>query len=144
MFPGERKKYTQIDSPLRYAETIGVSQPMWTTQRFNRGVDGRRLAFFGAALRHFSAQCKPGVTDALLSAIYHRGVWKGTNASQPKIRFFFAWEIRCVAWEHVRTCKSVCHTAKPWELAALVQLSSVDNNYASLNICHILRCSDWL
>ena len=35
------------------------------------------------------ARCKPGVTDALLSAIYHRGVWKGTNASRTKIRFFF-------------------------------------------------------
>ena len=39
--------------------------------------------------RRFSARCKPGVTDALLSAIYRRGVWKRTNASRTKIRFFF-------------------------------------------------------
>ena len=32
-----------------------------------------------------------------------------------------AWEIGCVAWVRVKTCKSVCHTAKPWELEAIVR-----------------------
>ena len=36
----------------------------------------------------------------------------------PKSDFFLAWEIGCVAWERVKTCKSMCHTAKPWELDA--------------------------
>ena len=40
----------------------------------------------------------------------------------PKSDFFLAREIGCVAWERVKTCKSVCHTAKPWELAALLIL----------------------
>ena len=119
MFPGaiSSRQAQKIDStPKPSVQPLarrGASQPMWTTQRFNRGVDGRRLAFLGAA-RRFSARCKPGVTDALLSAIYRRGVWKGTNASRTKILFFLPWEIGCV-----KTCKSVCHTAKPWELAAL-------------------------
>ena len=82
-------------------------------------VDGRRLAFLGAA---------PGV-NPLLSAIYRRGVWKGTNASRPKIRFFLAWEIGCVVWERVKTCKSVCHTAKPWELAALSLVCNIQRLY---------------
>ena len=47
----------------------------------------------------------------------------------------------------VRACenmqKRVSHS-ETVRVAALVQLSSVDNNYASLNIRHILRCSDWL
>ena len=78
------------------------------------GVDGRRLAFLGAA-RRFSARCKPGVTDALLSAIYRRGVWKGTNASRHKIWFFFGMRNWMCG---VRACENM-HTAKPWELAAL-------------------------
>ena len=94
MFPGAISSHRaqKIDStPKPLVQPLarrGVAQPMWTTQRFNRGMDGRRLAFLGAA-RRFSARCKPGVTDALLSAIYRRGVWKGTNASRTKIRFFF-------------------------------------------------------
>jgi len=39
----------------------------------------------------------------------------------PKSDFLLPWEIGCVAWERVKTCKSVCHTAKPWELVVLVK-----------------------
>ena len=121
-----------------------ASQPKWTTQRFN-GVDGRRLAFLGVAWRGASA---PGVNRELQMrslALSTVGEFeKERTHLGPKSDFLLAWEIGCVAWECVKTCKSVCHTEKPWELAALVQLSSVDNNYASLNIRHILRCSDWL
>ena len=85
MFPGaiSSSRAQKIDStPKPSVQPLarrGASQPMWTTQRFNRGWMG------GAWL----SRCKPGVTDALLSAIYRRGVWKGTNASRTKIRFFF-------------------------------------------------------
>ena len=54
----------------------------------------------------FSARCKPGVTDVLLSAIYRRGVWKGTNASRTKIRFFFGvrnWMCGVRACENMKT-----------------------------------------
>ena len=68
--------------------------------------------------RHFRARCKPGGTDALLSAIYRRGVWKGTNASRTKIRFFFGVRNWMCG---VRACEN---TAKPWELAALHWLPS--------------------
>ena len=101
----------------------------------HKGLTGRWMGGAWLSLaRRFSARCKPGVTDALISAIYRRGVWKGTNASRPKIRFFFAVRNWMCG---VRACENMQH-------AALVQLSSVDNNYASLNIRHILRCSDWL
>ena len=50
----------------------------------------------------------PGVTDALLSAIYRRGVWKGTNASRTKIRFFFCRDKLDVwresVWKHAKAC----------------------------------------
>ena len=80
MFPGAIRHRC---SPWR-----GASQPMWTTQMFNGG--GWEAPGFpqrGAALQRFSARCKPGVTDALVS--YRRGVWKEMNASRHKIRFFF-------------------------------------------------------
>ena len=50
----------------------------------------------------------------------------------PKSDFFLAWEIGCVAWERVKTCKSVCHTAKPWELAAL---TTTDANMLTTLAC---------
>ena len=91
MFPGaiSSRRGQKIDSTPKPSvpplARRGASQPMWTTQRFNRGVGGAWLSL----ARRFSARCKPSVTDALLSAIYRRGVWKGTNASRTKIRFFF-------------------------------------------------------
>ena len=111
---------------------------MWTTQRFNRGWMG------GVWLSGFTPGASaPGVNPALqmrsLALSTFGEFEKERTCLSPKSDFFLAWEIGCVAWERVKTCKSVCHMAKPWELAALVQLSSVDNNYASLNIHHILR-----
>ena len=108
------------------------------------------LIFFFYFFQHACSRAAsaPGVNPALQMrslALSTVGEFeKERTRLVPKSDFFLAWEIGCVAWERVKTCKSVCHTAKPWELAALVQLSSVDNNYASLNIRHILRCSDWL
>ena len=44
---------------------------------------------------------------------------RNERVSAQNLIFFFAWEIGCVACVRVKTCKSLCHTAKPWELAAL-------------------------
>ena len=111
----------------------------------HKGLTGR---WMGGAWLPWRGASAPGVNRALQMrslALSTVGEFeKERTRLGPKSHFFLPWEIGCVAWERVKTCKSVCHTAKPWELAALVQLSSVDNNYASLNIRHILRCSDWL
>ena len=133
MFPGaiSSRRAQKIDStpkpsvqPLAWR---GASQPMWTTQRFNRGVDGRRLAFLGATWR--------GVNRALQMrslALSTVGEFeKERTRLGPKSDFFLAWEIGCVAWERVKTCKSVCHTAKPWELAALPLSAWVFCGYSS-------------
>ena len=129
-------------------ETIGAAlgaarrraaQPMWTTQRFNRGVDGRRLAF---PWRGASA---PGVNPALQYHYLPSGSLKRNErvSAQNQI-FFLAWEIGCVAWERVKTCKSVCHTAKQWELAALVQLSRLTyvTYYIALIGCRSIQLSE--
>ena len=112
---------------------------MWTTQRFNRGVDGSRAGSRQACMRgkpqiwrsrRFSARWEaPGFPwrGASNRALQMRSLALSTVGEfekertrlGPKSDFFLAWEIGCVAWEHVKTCKSVWHTAKPWELAAL-------------------------
>ena len=69
---------------------------------------------------------------------------EGTNALRPKIRIFFLpWEIGCVAWVCVKTCRSVCHTVKPWELAALwvCYLSAVQ--WISLHIVCVLVTAEF-
>ena len=113
------------------AETIGAalawrgaSQPMWTTQRFNKGVAGRRLASLGATWR--------GVNRALQMrslALSTVGEFKKERTRlRPKSDFFLAWEIGCVAWERVKTCKSVCHTSETvesWQLCLCLRGFSV-------------------
>ena len=97
--------------------------------------------------RRFSASV-PGVNPALqmrsLAPSTVGEFEKERTRLGPKSDFFLAvrkldvW--RESVWKHAKACVT---RRKPWELAALVQLSSVDNNYASLNIRHILHCS-WL
>ena len=106
----------------RYAIGAALSAAHRSPCEPHKGLTGGWMggAWLSLARRGASA---PGVNPALQMrslALSTVGEFeKERTRLGPKSDFFLAWEIGCVAWERVKTCKSVCHTAKPWELAAL-------------------------
>ena len=109
------------------AETIGAGLGAMAARRGasqpcepHKGLTGGGWEAPGFPWRGASA---PGVNPALQMRYLPSGSLKRNERVSAQNQIFFWREtIGCAAWECVKTCKSLCHTAKPWELAALTAI----------------------